>query len=321
MLGYLFFFDLTSAGHRTVNCISYRKSVKFRLSTRRWLKIRPNRIAATTTTVIIATSRFDQSIRDDRGEIQIECRCFLWSFSKESVCSTSSQTSSEMSESSATADRSSRHQQPSGISYHGLDFQLIVENKSGNGPGKVVHLVAPSMQDKAAWISDISQVIEFVLVSFLFLFYFVCLISSRPIDFGPTHSNDWRLFCLVVYRQRPFQRFRAQFHIGCFVGHPSAFRAQRSASLQRRHRHPIQPHPQLVQSQSRRPVNKPKKQTNKQTNNRLIKNQKKSWNIRFHSINDESLEETDRQTDRKLSSNCWSPLNGCDVPFIGLHCH
>jgi hypothetical protein len=42
-------------------------------------------------------------------------------------------------------------------SYHGLDFQLIVENKSG-GPAKVVHLVAPSMQDKTAWISDISQV-------------------------------------------------------------------------------------------------------------------------------------------------------------------
>ena len=70
--------------------------------------------------------------------------------------STSSQTSSEMSESSAT-ERSSRHQH-SGTGYHGLDFQLIVENKSGNGPGKVVHLVAPSMQDKAAWISDISQV-------------------------------------------------------------------------------------------------------------------------------------------------------------------
>lgn len=34
---------------------------------------------------------------------------------------------------------------------------LIVDSKSG-GPSKVVHLVAPSMQDKTAWISDISQV-------------------------------------------------------------------------------------------------------------------------------------------------------------------
>ncbi|XP_045030323.1 ras-specific guanine nucleotide-releasing factor 1 isoform X1 [Daphnia magna] len=75
----------------------------------------------------------------------------------ESLCSTSSQTSSEMSDSSATADRS---KQQSGNNYHGLDFQLIVENKTGNGPGKVVHLVAPSMQDKAAWISDISQCID-----------------------------------------------------------------------------------------------------------------------------------------------------------------
>lgn len=74
----------------------------------------------------------------------------------ESLCSTSSQTSSEMSESSC-AERSSRHGTV-GSGYHGLDFQLIIENKSGNGPGKVVHLVAPSMQDKAAWISDISQV-------------------------------------------------------------------------------------------------------------------------------------------------------------------
>ena len=69
----------------------------------------------------------------------------------ESVCSTSSY-SSEMSESSAPASMS-----PSRQSYHGMDFLLIVDSKSG-GPSKVVHLVAPSMQDKTAWISDISQV-------------------------------------------------------------------------------------------------------------------------------------------------------------------
>ena len=69
----------------------------------------------------------------------------------ESVCSTSSY-SSEMSESSATASMSSSRQ-----SYPGMDFLLIVDSKSG-GPSKVVHLVAPSMQDKTAWISDISQV-------------------------------------------------------------------------------------------------------------------------------------------------------------------
>ena len=93
----------------------------------------------------------------------------------ESLCSTSSQTSSEMSDSSATADRSSR--QHSGTNYHGLDFQLIVENKSGNGPGKVVHLVAPSMQDKAAWISDISQVV------FCFCFFKKCIQQFEMIWF------------------------------------------------------------------------------------------------------------------------------------------
>ena len=74
----------------------------------------------------------------------------------ESVCSNSSQ-SSERSESSTTTGPGSKSQQQQS-NYQGMDFQLIVENKSGNGPGKVVHLVAPSMQDKAAWISDISQV-------------------------------------------------------------------------------------------------------------------------------------------------------------------
>ena len=175
----------------------------------------------------------------------------------ESLCSTSSQTSSEMSDSSATADRSSR--QHSGTNYHGLDFQLIVENKSGNGPGKVVHLVAPSMQDKAAWISDISQVVfcfcffkkciqQFEMIWFFF-FFLICF-SFLFLLFLLFFFLIWR----PVYRQRAFQRLCPQFHLGRFVRDSSTLGAQRSASLQRRHRHSIQPHPQLVQSQSPRAV-------------------------------------------------------------------
>lgn len=40
--------------------------------------------------------------------------------------------------------------------YGGLDFKIIWDSKSG--PAKTIHLVAPSMQEKAAWVSDISQV-------------------------------------------------------------------------------------------------------------------------------------------------------------------
>lgn len=38
------------------------------------------------------------------------------------------------------------------------DFKLLVENKSGTR--HCVHLVAPTVQDKEAWISDISQCVD-----------------------------------------------------------------------------------------------------------------------------------------------------------------
>lgn len=121
----------------------------------------------------------------------------------ESVCSTSSQ-SSEQSESSATASvggqhhqagssgRSGQHQhhQPGGY-YHGMDFQLIIENKSGNGPGKVVHLVAPSMQDKTAWISDISQCIDNVHFND---FVHSSISDASSVTYPHSVRNDPRLF-------------------------------------------------------------------------------------------------------------------------------
>ena len=43
-----------------------------------------------------------------------------------------------------------------GKDYGGLDFKIIWDAKTG--PARTIHLVAPTMQEKAAWISDISQV-------------------------------------------------------------------------------------------------------------------------------------------------------------------
>jgi len=62
-----------------------------------------------------------------------------------SVCSMSSQ-SSGISETSSGS-----------CHLHNRDFKIIIDVKTGS-PQVVVHLVAPTMQEKAAWISDISQV-------------------------------------------------------------------------------------------------------------------------------------------------------------------
>lgn len=38
------------------------------------------------------------------------------------------------------------------------DFKIILEGKGSNQQQLSIHLVAPTIQEKAAWISDISQV-------------------------------------------------------------------------------------------------------------------------------------------------------------------
>ena len=45
-----------------------------------------------------------------------------------------------------------------GDAYNGLDFKLIVDSKSG--PPLTITLVASSLHEKAAWCSDISQVLK-----------------------------------------------------------------------------------------------------------------------------------------------------------------
>lgn len=60
-----------------------------------------------------------------------------------SVCSTSSQSSENSSSCPPLQNR---------------DFKIIVDIKGGNQGQTTVHLAAPTLQEKAAWVSDISQV-------------------------------------------------------------------------------------------------------------------------------------------------------------------
>lgn len=74
-----------------------------------------------------------------------------------SVCSLSSQ-SSGVSDSSAATSSGSGPGKNFPVEQANLDFKIIVEQKSGSPI--TLHLVAPTMQEKQAWISDISQVRE-----------------------------------------------------------------------------------------------------------------------------------------------------------------
>ena len=60
--------------------------------------------------------------------------------------------------------------------YNGLDFRLIVDSKSG--PPVSITLVASTLQEKAAWCSDIGQVSS---ISLNLFFTFSNVVKS---DFG-----------------------------------------------------------------------------------------------------------------------------------------
>ena len=54
------------------------------------------------------------------------------------------------------AANSGERERPASADYKGLDFRVIMDYKSG--PPVSITLVASSLQEKAAWCSDISQV-------------------------------------------------------------------------------------------------------------------------------------------------------------------
>ncbi|XP_042209982.1 ras-specific guanine nucleotide-releasing factor 2-like isoform X2 [Homarus americanus] len=83
----------------------------------------------------------------------------------ESVCSFSSQ-SSGVSDSSAATSSGSGPGKNFNVEQANLDFKIVVEQKSGLPI--TLHLVAPTMQEKQAWISDISQCLDNVHFNNLF---------------------------------------------------------------------------------------------------------------------------------------------------------
>ncbi|CAL4091049.1 unnamed protein product, partial [Meganyctiphanes norvegica] len=83
-----------------------------------------------------------------------------------SVCSFSSTSSGVSDSSGATSSGSCKNIANFSTDVLNLDFKIIVEQKCA--PPIVLHLVAPTMQEKQAWISDISQVLDNVHFNNLF---------------------------------------------------------------------------------------------------------------------------------------------------------
>ncbi|XP_015792676.1 ras-specific guanine nucleotide-releasing factor 2-like isoform X4 [Tetranychus urticae] len=73
--------------------------------------------------------------------------------------------------------------------YSGLDFKIIWDCKSG--PPISIHLVAPTMQEKAAWTSDISQCIDNVHFNDLF---HSTMSDSSSVTMPQSIRNDPRLY-------------------------------------------------------------------------------------------------------------------------------
>ena len=76
---------------------------------------------------------------------------FLIAVSLDSSFSLDSQSSSSNLLSAPGNERETR-----AIDYNGLDFRIIIDSKSG--PPVTITLVASTVQEKAAWCSDIGQV-------------------------------------------------------------------------------------------------------------------------------------------------------------------
>lgn len=74
------------------------------------------------------------------------------SFINQAITTTTTTTTSSSTSNNATTATPTH----SGKDFGGLDFKIIVDCKTG--PPLTVHLVAPTLQEKTAWISDISQV-------------------------------------------------------------------------------------------------------------------------------------------------------------------
>ncbi|XP_064474467.1 ras-specific guanine nucleotide-releasing factor 2-like isoform X2 [Ornithodoros turicata] len=103
-----------------------------------------------------------------------------------SVSSVSSQSSGVGSADTAATSGGGSGQQKD---YGGLDFKIIVDFKTA--PPVTIHLVAPTMQEKAAWTSDISQCIDNVHFNDLF---HGTMSDASSVTMPHSIRNDPRLF-------------------------------------------------------------------------------------------------------------------------------
>ncbi|XP_027204104.2 ras-specific guanine nucleotide-releasing factor 2-like isoform X1 [Dermatophagoides pteronyssinus] len=107
------------------------------------------------------------------------------SFINQAITTTTTTTTSSSTSNNATTATPTH----SGKDFGGLDFKIIVDCKTG--PPLTVHLVAPTLQEKTAWISDISQCIDNVHFNDLF---HGTLNDSSSITMPHSIRNDPRLF-------------------------------------------------------------------------------------------------------------------------------
>ena len=93
----------------------------------------------------------------------------------------------------ASADDSGRGR--SSVDYGGLDFRLIVDTHSG--PPMTINLVASTLQEKAAWCSDIGQVRRRTPSSSRIILW-LDRIYFNPFATGVTLFCDFQFFSLCI---------------------------------------------------------------------------------------------------------------------------
>ncbi|XP_076046453.1 ras-specific guanine nucleotide-releasing factor 1-like isoform X2 [Oratosquilla oratoria] len=117
----------------------------------------------------------EQTLPDDDGE--------------SSVCSYSSQSSGVSDSSAATSSGSAGKTATFPVEQANLDFKIVFDQK--NGSSITLHLVAPTMQEKQAWISDISQCLDNVHFNNLFR---SSMSDTSSVTMPHFIKNDPRLF-------------------------------------------------------------------------------------------------------------------------------
>ena len=107
--------------------------------------------------------------------------CMIASLAASSLDSSLSLGSQSSNNNLLTAQTNDKDSRPD---YNGLDFRLILDSKSG--PPVTITLVASTLQEKAAWCSDIGQVI------------YIKEIKSSFLTLAPSWASPTK--CHVVYK-------------------------------------------------------------------------------------------------------------------------